>query len=401
MGELGTVDPTSIEYWHDINAALAPLREAAPVARSTIGLYEILRHEHCEKLLRDPSLHTALRSMLTNQGITDGPLHDWWRLIMNNHDGPEHSRIRRLVGRAFTPREADKLRAGMRSCARRILDDLPLGAEVDLFETYCHRFPLEVMCDTLGVPASDHHLVEQWTGTVGIAFSPVIPPETLAQINEAMTAFNDYSADLIERCRANPQDNLLGALVAAEEAGDRLSREELQALIVNLLIGGHDTGKSLLSIGIWLLASHPDELAKLRADPSLIRSAVEEIARYESPISGVPRINLQDLRVGDHEIPAGSYFTMSVPSANRDPRRFHEPDRFDITRADNRHLTFGQGVHHCVGANIARAEMHEALGVLFERVDVTPAIDAPTWVPFAAVRRIEGLPATLTARRGA
>jgi cytochrome P450 len=148
----------------------------------------------------------------------------------------------------------------------------------------------------------------------------------------------------------------------------------------------------MLSIAIWLLMTHPDQLAKLRDDPSLFAGAVEEIARYETPISGIPRLPAEDIIVAGVSIPAGSYITVSVPSANRDPRRFEAPDRFDVTRTDNRHLTFGFGIHHCVGAAIARAEVHEALRVLVPRVDLEPLVDAPTWVPFAAARRFEALP---------
>ena len=138
--------------------------------------------------------------------------------------------------------------------------------------------------------------------------------------------------------------------------------------------------------------SHPEQLALLREDPTLIVGAVEEIARYETPISGIPRAPAEDITVAGVWIPAGSYLTVSVPSANRDPRRFVDPDRFDVTRTDNRHLTFGFGIHHCVGASVARAEIQEALRVLVPRVDLEPLVDAPSWVPYAAARRFESLP---------
>ena len=192
----------------------------------------------------------------------------------------------------------------------------------------------------------------------------MIPPSTVHDIERAVVDFNAYTEDLIERRRAAPGDDLLSALVLAEESGDRLTHDELRALIINLLFAGHDTTKSLLSIAIWLLMTHPDQLALLRDDPSLLVAAVEEISRYETPISGIPRVPSEDIAVAGVSIPAGSYITVSVPSANRDPRRFEEPDRFDITRTDNRHLTFGFGIHHCVGAAVARAEVQEALRVL-------------------------------------
>lgn len=398
--EVGVVDPTTVDYWNDVHGVLGPLREQAAVARSTVGLYEILRYEHCEPLLRDASLHQALQGMLSHQGIDSGPLFDWWQLIMNNHDAPTHTRLRSLVGRAFTPRQVQLVRPRIHSLAHELADSLIEAGEADLVSTFCNDLPLIVLCDMLGVPSSDYRVVERWTTLVGLSFSSVIPADLVQEINQAVVEFSEYADELITNCRAARRDDLLSALVHAEEAGDRLSRDELKALIINVLFAGHDTTKSLLGIGIWTLCSHPDQLARLRAEPELAASAVEEIARYETPISGIPRVTTHDMNIAGYDVPGGSYITLSVPSANRDPRRFPDADRFDIARTDHRHLTFGFGLHHCVGAAVARAEVQEGLAVLFERCELTPAIDKPTWVPFAAARRYESLPCTISARRG-
>ena len=388
----GQVDPTSLAYWQDIHGTLGPLREQWPVVRSTAGLVEVLRYEDGEPLLRDSRMRQALHGMLANQGITSGPLYEWWQLIMNNHDVPSHTRLRSLVGRAFTPKQVERIRPRVRVIANELVDELLLQEHADVQATFCHRLPLVVLCEMLGVPADDQSVVERWTTTVGLAFTAVIPPETVHDIERAVTEFNLYAEDLIERRRAAPGDDLLSALIVAEEAGDRLTHDELRALIINLLFAGHDTTKAMLSIAIWLLMTHPDQLALLRGDPTLLLGAVEEIARYETPISGIPRVPAEDITVAGVSIPAGSYLTVSVPSANRDPRRFVDPDRFDVTRTDNRHLTFGFGIHHCVGASVARAEIQEALRVLVPRVDLEPLVDAPSWVPYAAARRFESLP---------
>ena len=388
----GQVDPTSLAYWQDIHGTLGPLREQWPVVRSTAGLVEVLRYEDGEPLLRDSRMRQALHGMLANQGITAGPLYEWWQLIMNNHDVPSHTRLRSLVGRAFTPKQVERIRPRVRVIANELVDELLLQEHADVQATFCHRLPLVVLCEMLGVPADDQSVVERWTTTVGLAFTAVIPPETVHDIERAVTEFNLYAEDLIERRRAAPGDDLLSALIVAEEAGDRLTHDELRALIINLLFAGHDTTKAMLSIAIWLLMTHPDQLALLRGDPTLLVGAVEEIARYETPISGIPRVPAEDITVAGVSIPAGSYLTVSVPSANRDPRRFVDPDRFDVTRTDNRHLTFGFGIHHCVGASVARAEIQEALRVLVPRVDLEPLVDAPSWVPYAAARRFESLP---------
>ena len=399
MAELpGVVDPAAVAYWDDIHGTLGPLREQWPVVRSTAGLVEVLRYEDGEPLLRDPRMRQALSGMLANQGITSGPLYDWWQLIMNNHDVPSHTRLRSLVGRAFTPKQVERVRPRVRAIADELVDELLEAGHVDVQSTFCHQLPLVVLCEMLGLPPDDHAIVERWTTTVALAFSAVIPPSTVRDIERAVVDFNEYTETLIERRRAAPGDDLLSALVMAEEAGDRLTHDELRALIINLLFAGHDTTKSLLSISLWLLMTYPDQLARLRDDPSLLVGAVEEISRFETPISGIPRVPAEDIVVAGVSIPAGSYLTVSVPSANRDPRRFPQPDCFDITRTDHRHLTFGFGIHHCVGAAVARAEVQEALRVLVPRVDLQPTLDEPRWVPFAAARRFEALPVEVQAR---
>jgi cytochrome P450 len=395
----GIVDPASLDYWDDIHGTLAPLRERWPVVRSTAGDIEVLRYEHAEPLLRDPRMRQALSGMLANQGIDAGPLYEWWQLIMNNHDAPTHTRLRGLVARAFTPKQVERVRPRVARLAQDLAHDLVERGEHDVMGTFCHELPLVVLCEMLGVPDSDQHLVERWTTTVGLAFSAVIPPETRVAIEQAVVEFDAYANGLIERRRTDPGDDLLSALIAAEEAGERLTNAELRALVINLLFAGHDTTKAMLGISMNLLARHPDQVAILRRGDATIASAVEEIARYETPISGIPRLASEPLEIAGVQVPAGAFVTVSVPSANRDPRRFADPDRFDVTRRDNRHLTFGFGVHHCVGAAVARAELHEALGVLVRDTELEVTLDEPRWVPYAAARRYESLPMRVTRRR--
>ena len=398
---IGLVDPTSPEYWQHTHRTLAGLRERWPVVRSTAGDFEVLRHEHVEALLRDLRLRQALHEMLANQGIDRGPLFEWWQHLINAHDPPEHTRLRGLVGRAFTPRQVARLRPRIRAIANELIDAIAEAGEADLVATFCHELPLAVLCEMLGIGAEDRARFGQWTDTVSSAFSAVLPPALRAEIEEALGHFDAAAADLIERRRASrADDTLLDALIDAEEEGQRLSAPELRALVLNLLFAGHDTTKSLLANGLWTLVSHPDELARLRRDPTLVASAVEEIARFETPIPSIPRIATVDLEIGGVRIPAGSYVALSIPSANRDPRRFPEPDRFDVTRDDNRHFTFGYGVHHCVGAAIARAEIQEAVGALIEReVEIEPRIERPTWTAFLSTRCVSALPARVRVAR--
>jgi cytochrome P450 len=392
--ELGLSDPAGVAYWHDIHGTLGPLRERWPVVRSTVGDFEILRYEHVEPLLRDPRMRQALHRMLANQGIVSGPLHDWWQLIISALDPPVHTRLRSLIGRALTPRQVERVRPAIAEVTHHLLDDVMASGvdDVDVLDGLCHDLPLTVLCDMLGIAPTDQAVVAQWTVTVGLAFSPYLPPDLVREIEQAIVDFDAFTSELIERRRARPGDDLFTALVHAEEAGDRLSRAELQALVINLLFAGHDTTRSTLAIMLWLLATHPDQLAWLRAEPSRIPTAVEEMVRYEPIISGIPRIASTDLDVDGVRVPAGSYVTLSVPSANRDPRAFSDPDRLDLSRTPNHHLGFGRGVHHCVGANVARAELQEALRVIVERCPVIEArTEAPVWQPYAGARRFEAL----------
>lgn len=402
-GELGLVDPTSLAYWQDTHRTLAALRERWPVVRSTAGDFEVLRHAQVEELLRDPRLRQALHEMLGNQGIDRGPLFEWWQHLMNAYDPPEHTRLRGLVGRAFTPRQVARLRPRIRAIAHELIDAVADAGEVDLVATFCHELPLAVLCEMLGIDAEDRARFAQWTDTVSNAFSAVLPREVRIQIEEALVHFDAAAADLIARRRGRRADEtLLDALIDAEEDGLRLSALELRALVLNLLFAGHDTTKSLLANGLWTLVSHPVELARLREDPSLLPAAVEEIARFETPIPSIPRIATVDLEIEGVPIPAGSYVALSVPSANRDPRRFPEPDRFDLRRGDNRHFTFGHGLHHCVGAAIARTEIQEALGALLERGALfEPLVDRPAWTAFLSTRRVAALPARVRVARRA
>ncbi len=391
---IGIVDPRSVEYWNETHRVLAPLRERWPVVRSTAGDFEVLRYEHVEALLRDPRLRQALYAMLSNQGIDRGPLYDWWQHLINALDPPTHTRLRGLVGRAFTPRQVARLRPRIRAAVHRLIDAAADAREVDLVGTLCHELPLEVLCEMVGIEAEDRALFARWTDTVSSAFSAVIPAGGREAIEQAIVEFDEAAARLVERRRrARADDTLLDALIAAEEAGERLTNVELRALILNLLFAGHDTTKSLLANALWTLVSHPDELSKLRAKPSLVASAVEEVARFETPIPSIPRLTTVDLEIGGVPIPAGSYVALSIPSANRDPRRFSDPDRFDVTRNDSRHFTFGYGVHHCVGAAVARTEIQEALSALLDRgFELEPLVDRPEWTAFLSTRRVAALP---------
>jgi cytochrome P450 len=217
--------------------------------------------------------------------------------------------------------------------------------------------------------------------------NPIAPPDVREEAERAAIALYAYVAELAERRRREPRNDLLDALLAAEEAGDRLSSTELQDMVLNILLGGHDTVRSLLGIAVMLLLRHPDILALARSSPDAVPAVVEEVLRFESPVMFVPRVANEEVALGDVAIPAGDSVLLCITAANRDPRRFRDPGRFDITRGTRADLAFGRGLHFCIGAALARAEARELLSAwLFDGPRLELA-EEPAWVPYAAISR--------------
>src|SRR5215469_4489791 len=285
---------------------------------------------------------------------------------INGIDPPEHTRLRKLVASAFTARRVDALRPRVAGIVDELIDallDQPQPA--DLVTAFSLPLPVQVICEMLGVPTEDMEQFHAWSDTV--------MGDWERNSDEVMTALADmfgYFGELIEMKRAQPADDLMTALIAARDQADRLSEDELMVMGCALLLGGHETTSNLINLSLLALLDHPDELAKLRADPDLVPGAVEEFLRYVRLSSLVPaRVTSEEVRIGDVTIPAGETVIPLFGTANRDPSVFTDPDRFDVTRAAaSSHLAFGYGVHHCVGAQLARMEMREAFRGLLGRV---------------------------------
>ncbi len=388
------VDITQLEYWQDPYPVLAQARSMSRVYRATPMLNPgILRFADVEALLLDDRLGSPLTMSLEAQGIVDGPLHEWWKNSMLFNDPPVHTRLRSLVSRAFTPRQVQRMRPVTRSICDELLDELVPRGGFEFVDEFAHHVPIRVIATMLGVPQEDYQTFARETAALSVAFSALIPPEARARIEAAIVWLYDYAEGLIELKRRQPAEDLLTALIEAEEAGDRLSVGELKALIVGLLFAGHDTTKSLLTIGFKTLIDHPDAYRALRDDPNLAEPVVEEIIRYESPVSGTIRRALETFQYADFEIREGEIVFLSFLSAHRDDDHYPQADRFDIYRADKRHLGFGLGRHFCVGNSLGRLEGQEGLRALAERIEAPALVDAePRWVPFAGIRRFEKLP---------
>ncbi len=287
------------------------------------------------------------------------------RLGMNSHmlnvNPPDHTRLRRLVSAAFTRRRMEQMRPRIQLITNELLDAIEGRDELDLIETLALPLPIRVLCELIGVPGEDSDYFH------GLTASITTSALALEQLDAAAAEMLGYIRHLVKRKEREPAPDLLSALVAVRDGNDRLAGHELTSMVFLLLTAGHETTVNLISNTLLALLTHPDQLDRLRADHSLLPAAVEEGLRYDSPVQVALRHSLEPVELGGVTIPAGSTVVLSVLAANRDAARFPEPDRFDLTRADNPQLAFGVGLHHCIGAPLARVEGVVAIGSLLAR----------------------------------
>jgi cytochrome P450 len=319
-------------------------------------------------------------------GVTSGPVSDWWKRVMFSQNPPEHTRLRSLVSRVFTPRAVARLRPGIRARAEEIVRPAAEAGVIDAQGDFGHRLPLAVMSDLLAVPEADRAMFGEWTSTLGLAFGAIADPSTRVRVEDALAQLDAFVRALIDERGARPGDDLLSALIEVREGSDRLDEDELVALVENLLFAGHDTTRGALAAMVTLLARHPDQYRAVVEDPHLARGAVEEVLRYEPISFGTARLAAQESEIAGVTIPAGTAVGLCLVSAARDPRRYTDPQSFDVRRDEGLTPAFGAGIHYCVGAALARAEMEEALAVLVEHASALTPESEPQWVPFASIR---------------
>jgi cytochrome P450 len=281
-------------------------------------------------------------------------------------DPPDHNRLRALVGQAFTPRRIAAMSGRIQQAADTLLDAIAIDGEADLILAYALPLPVIVISELLGIPATDRDRVAGWSQAI---ISPGSRGLTYSARKRNMRAFNHYLRDLFNQRQADPQDDLITALVQAEEAGDRLSETELFSMVALLLVTGHETTVNLIGNGALALLRHPEQLARLREDPALWPVAVEELLRFDGPVeTSTSRWVRRDTEFQGHKMQHGELMRAVITSANRDQAQFHQGDSLDVGRTDNRHLAFGLGTHYCLGAPLARLEGIIALETLFRRL---------------------------------
>jgi pimeloyl-[acyl-carrier protein] synthase len=394
---MSAFNPMDPEFLADPYPTYHRLRNEDPVHHSPLDFWVLTRYEDVAAVLRDPRfIKEPLVSMVAARfGVTVPP---GVGLSMLDRDPPDHTRLRSLVSKAFTPRVVE----GLRPRIQKMVDDLITRAEavgtMDLIEEFAYPIPVNVICEMLGVPVEDHERFKGWSLDIARGLDSVwLPPESEIpkRSGAARHAIGDYMRGLIAERRASPRGDLLSALIAAEEAGDKLSEDELIATCILLLIAGHETTVNLIGNGTLALLRHPEELRRLRETPGLIPSAVEELLRYDGPVQRTARITSTEVTIGGRTIPKGEMVMPFMGAADRDPAQFPDPDRLDLGRADNRHIAFGWGIHFCLGAPLARVEGQIAIDTLVRRLPRLKLVgDEPEYRQSLTLRGLKALPVT-------
>jgi cytochrome P450 PksS len=379
---------------------LARLRSSQPVYRTTLPdktpVWLIARYEDVAALFRDERFVKNRRSAMTSEQLRKMP---WvppiFRPLERNMldlDPPEHTRLRALVHKAFTPNLIGKMRDRIQILAEELLDAVSHKGEMDLISDYALPLPMTIITEILGVPPRDHHKFHKWSKAVVSLTSP----KATLRVIPSVWMFIRYLRQFFKMRRLDPRDDLATALIQAEEAGDKLSEDELLAMVFLLLIAGHETTVNLIGNGMLALFEHPDAMNRLRREPGLIKTAVEELLRYTSPVlMSTERYACEDVKLHGLTIPRGGMTLGVIGSANRDESVFENADELDITREPNKHLSFGQGIHFCLGAPLARLEGEIAINTLLRRMPdlrLRVGTNSLRWRPSMVLRGLESLP---------
>lgn len=401
-----TFDPSVLALpstWRDPYPVFRQLQQYAPVCFSRhMGGWLLTRYDHVSSALRDVRLSSrrsaAFAERLPPEAQSSvAPLvrHlSRWTLFL---DGADHARLRGLINRAFSARLVEEMRPAIEDILNGLLDAAARRGELDAMRDLAMPLPVMVIGRMLGLPDADLPALRRWSDALAPFFSGRMDEPSLRGAANAIADLDTYFTRIIEARRVQPGPDLVSALIAAEEDGRILDDEELRSTCVMLLFGGHETTTHLIGNGLYTLLRHPDERERLMRAPELIVSAVEEVLRFESPVQWQSRIALEDSSVGDDAIARGSRLFLMLGAANRDPAAFQDPDRFDIARANNRHLAFGQGAHYCVGASLGRLEGRLAIAATLARFPrVRLADPEPQWSGVSVLRGFARLPLIVT-----
>jgi cytochrome P450 len=382
------------EHVHDPEEAHRLIRQArlqGPIALGPHGP-EVLSYELARSVLRDPRFRIPQGGPLEAQGITSGPL--WDRVIngLLSRHGDDHTRLRRLVAKAFTPRSTARLKATINDVIPELVDPVVVAGHCDVVVDIARRYPIPIISGLLGVPREDWKLFSDWADDIFKIFHWNVANDAPV-IMAAYAGLDAYFDDMVEQRRHNLTDDLMSDLIRAEEDGDRLTGDELRMLAEVLLMAGTDTTRNQLAAAVQALCDHPQQWALLAEHPELAPSAVEELMRYSPVIFATMRKAIEDVELDGMTVPAGTHLLINTAAANRDPAVYEDPDRLDITREGSAGmLTFGGGAHYCLGTHLARAELTEALIIMTRRMPNLRRSGPATWKPLLGITGPATLP---------
>lgn len=377
--DLPALDPAGMERAEQL-AAMSDARERHWLARTPLG-FLITSHTDAVAILRERRFHSALSLLPERAGLDRGSYLEGRRRSILSMEGNEHTRLRRLVAPAFTPSAADRLRPFMREVMGDLVDALSNAEACEFVTAVCEPYPIPIICELLGAPKDDWKLFSGWATDIFRLFNQNLVSD-LPAIERASAELDAYVHQMVEDRRKHPGSDLLSILIAIEESGDRLSADELVMLAEAILMAGTDTTRNQLACCMALFVERPDQWALLVEHPDLAPQAVEQSMRYLGAVRGTARVAADDIEYRGVLFPAGTLVSVSLAGANRDPRSFEDADVFDISReCTTQQMTFGSGIHHCLGAALARAELQEALGVLAQRIRDVALYGVVEWKP--------------------
>jgi cytochrome P450 len=377
-------------FWQDPYPVIDEARRRHRVARSHSGELIPLAADDVEEASSRSDLVTLGVSALDRLGMADGPFRRWRSLSLNAQDGDDHARLRGLVGRAFSPRQVSRVRAQLTSYTEALVDAFG-SDELEVHTQLGHEVPLFSICAFLGIPVQDRERIDEFMVGTEEGFSYPMTPEKQARADGGIVALYDYTTELVECRRAAPGDDLVSELSAVEDAGDRLSHDELLAMVVNLIGGAVGSSDAGIANMVHLMATEPGALDEVRADHSLVEPFVEEVLRFRPPFRSSRRKAVHDLELAGEHLAAGETVYVSRQAANHDPDRFEDPHAFRVRRPRERHVSFGYGAHFCLGQALARLNLNVTADVLTRRWEAVELCEQPRRVPFDVAERFEAL----------
>ena len=388
--------PLLVQFREDPYPLYRYLHAAAPVQwNDVLGAWTLARYADVVVSLTD----TRFSADRTYQGEADALEGYQLAKSMLISDPPDHTRMRALVQKAFTPRMIEQLRPRIIAIVDELLNRIADRGETksfDLIADLAYPLPVVVIAELLGVPPEDRAIFEEWSALLAASLDPLVSADLIGRVTDARDALHAYLRGIIALRRREPRSDLISALVAVEERGDVLSEPELVVMCTLLLIAGHETTVNLIGNGMLALLQHPEQLAQLRESPQLIGTAIEELLRFDSPVQMTGRVTTEPLQMGDQAIAAGDWVLPLLGAANRDPAQFPEPDRLDLARNPNPHVAFGRGIHFCLGAPLARAEGQIAIGALVRRFKKLELAGQPVRRDQITLRGLKELPVTFS-----